>query len=278
MVTCVILLLIGLFSSYNKYILGTALVTGAIGLLGQAGFILVKLAILFTLGCIFYNEDTEKKINQLKTDSEFREISGDIEGAIKFRENSEASLKKFKEWVKNIFFRSVNAVSNYSPKCEFFINDIKNTSLYLYNKTGIIADNIIDDAKIIHEELYKTQYIPYVVVSNYTHQGYLMLKMAYLVFTAKNMLDQFEHLDNKLGGVIDKGGEKEPTPEEAEKMLQELTGALDGLMGGMQGMGMFNQNMMGGMGMSQPNVKGKKGKRNMNEIHQNPDDIFFQQL
>jgi hypothetical protein len=81
-----------------------------------------------------------------------------------------------------------------------------------------------------------------------------------------------------LGGVIDKGGEKEPTPEEAEKMLQELTGALDGLMGGMQGMGMFNQNMMGGMGMSQPNVKGKKGKRNMNEIHQNPDDIFFQQL
>ncbi len=207
--TASVLLYIGMYKEFNKWLFGLILYLYTYSFYGFKGIIIFKLGCLYTLYNVFSNIDTDKKLVQLKKKKEFLQIEDKITNYEKFKDDSKDYYKNIKK--KYVIKSTDNTLNhlfmNYPETIEFIENSIN----IFYN----IMTKIFDDIYLIHRNLYDHNYDIYVYLTDFCYSLYTLYKLIKILLSANSLLSSF--------GI---GEQKSP-----EDMLKNFEGLFQNMLG-----------------------------------------------
>ena len=219
-ITCAILLCIGFFRKYNKWMSCGILLSCMYGLLGYVGILLFLSISMFTIYSLFCDFDTSSKISELDKNNEISKQIKDI---------NDSTINKYddvRNYIIDIVDKSNNFVKKRYPRQYLFIS---NSVFKGINISVTIFNNLIDDCIVIHKLLYNSKYDIYVCISDKVYDVYKIIKLCSFLFTANNLLGLMNLNIDEMANMNDLSSIEDDL---SQKMLTDINKMMEQMMSG----------------------------------------------
>jgi hypothetical protein len=217
LITFIMISAIGFFNSYNRISIGAFLTAVTYYMFGYMGLIMFKIACIYTIFNIYYNTVTNNKIIELKRSNNFSHINSN--GLEMFGPNIANRYDNFRNYIIDTAYKTKNYINVNNYKINKIIDLLVDIYPKLLNKVNMIYLELSNNIYYVHNILYESDYDIYVHISDYVYDGYIMLKFISMIFST----------NNKSTVLLDKFA-TQPTPEDTEKIVNQLNTALSAMM------------------------------------------------